>query len=151
MSIEAGEIYYQLEYRHGVDDKRRVSIPAGWRSASEDQNIFYVFLWDKGGRPPCLMVLPPARMRDLMERLRTLSFADDESESLRRLLARSAKVAADKAGRICLPEQLAKAADLGSEVIMKGLMDRFQIWNPDHFEKIKVIDEYLKDRALKLI
>jgi MraZ protein len=152
MSTVINEIFYSLEYRHGVDEKRRVSVPAGWRSGQEgEETVFYIFLWDKAGCYPCLMALPPAGVQDLMERVRKEKISSPEAEALRRLLGRSAKVVVDKAGRICLPDQLAKAAHLEKEVVMKGMLDRFQIWNPEYYEKVVLSDEVLKGKAIDLI
>lgn len=151
MSETGSEVYYQLEYRHSVDDKGRVCIPADWRAPAGQETTFYIFLWDKGGQPPCLMALPPEAMRDLLRRLMALPFGDPNAERLQRLLGRSAKVTADKVGRIRLPEQLAKAANLGKEIILKGMLVRFQIWNPEHYEQITQSDLDHRDLATQLI
>jgi hypothetical protein len=37
----------------------------------------------------------------------------------------------DKAGRICLPEGMARAAGIKDEAVLVGLLDRFEIWNPE--------------------
>ena len=151
MSEVVNNIFFSLEYRHGVDEKRRVSIPSAWRANEEGETTFYLFLWDKAGTRPCLMVLPPSGVADLMERLKKLPFSSAESEALRRLLGRSAKVVVDKAGRIILPDQLAKAAHIEKDVVLKGMLDRFQIWNPKYHDEVAANDEALKAKAIDLI
>lgn len=153
MSSVPGEPYFSLTYQHGVDDKRRLSIPAPWRDGwGESEVLFYVLLWDKGEQPACLLALPPELMRVLRDKLKGLSFADQESEALLRLLGQaSARLTVDKAGRITLPEQLAKAAGIGDRAVLVGMMDRFQIWNPGSYEAAQAADQVLKGKAHKLI
>ena len=50
--------YYNSLYRHGVDEKRRVQIPAKWRPAKPGTELTLV-LWPKAKEGPCLRVLPP--------------------------------------------------------------------------------------------
>lgn len=151
MSTEARESYFSLVFKHGVDEKRRLSIPAAWREADAEMT-FTLFVWDKGGQPPCLLALPPEAMKVLRQKLDLLPFADLESEALLRLLgSQSAKVTVDKAGRICLPEQLAKAAGIGNEAVLVGMVSRFQIWNPERYETVKTVDQVLKEKAHRQI
>jgi MraZ protein len=153
MSTEARESYFSLVYQHGVDEKRRLSIPAAWRTEQPDAEMtFTLFVWDKGGQPPCLLALPPESMRVLRQKLDALPFADPESETLLRLLGgQSAKVTVDKAGRICLPDQIAKAAGISSEAVLVGMVSRFQIWDPERYEAVKIADQVLKEKAHKQI
>lgn len=147
MSTEARESYFSLVYEHGVDEKRRLSIPAAWRDPDAEMT-FTLFVWDKGGQPPCLLALPPEVMRKLRQQLDALPFGDRESETLLRLLgSQSAKVTVDKAGRICLPDQLAKAAGIEDKAILVGMISRFQIWSPKAYETVKIIDQALKQQA----
>ena len=55
----------------------------------------------------------------------------------------------DKGGRICLPEGMAKAADRG-EAMLVGLVDRFEIWNPERYAA-SAVDDQLLPEAFKLI
>jgi MraZ protein len=97
------------------------------------------------------MGVPPSGMQELLRRLKELPFFDSNAESLQRLVARSTKVTADKVGRIRLPEQLAKAANLGKEVVLKGLLFRFQIWNPEYYDQVKAKDLDRRDESQKLV
>jgi len=145
-------IHYHSLFRHGVDEKRRVQIPAKWRPSQPDVELTLI-LWPNGSQPDaCLLVLPPAEMNALGEKIRAMSFADPKASALRRLLgSKSASVSLDKAGRICLPEGMAKAVGIENEAILVGLVDRFEIWNPDRYQKVSAVDEALLPEAFKLI
>jgi MraZ protein len=139
-------IFYNSLYRHGVDEKRRLQIPAKWRPSSA--NVEYtLILWPKGTlQDACVHVLPPAEWLDMVQRIKNLSLGDPKAEALRRLIGRkSDRVGLDKAGRICLPEAMAEAAGLEKEVVLLGLVDRFEIWNPERYEKLTVAEEQMTD------
>lgn len=143
--------YYNSLYRHGVDDKRRVQIPAKWR-ASESE-VLTLVLWPKGTTPEaCLLVLPPQEWSALVQKLKAMPFSDPKAEALRRLLGKkSDRVTLDKGGRICLPEAMAKAAAIDKEAMLVGLVDRFEIWNPDRYEAASAVDDEMLPDAFKLI
>jgi len=144
-------VTFKGEYDFGVDDKRRVQVPAKWRPA--EGTLLSVHVWKaEGQRHPCLMVLPPATARKLEERLESMSFSDPKAEALRRLLGADCDdLTLDSAGRICLPEKLANKANLGKKAVLVGLFDRFQIWNPEFYVDTQVTDEVARPDAIKLI
>lgn len=145
-------ISYKSLYRHGVDGKRRVQIPAKWRSKKGGDD-FSVYLWRTEGQQfHCLMVLPLKTAIKLEAKLEEMSFGDPDAESLRRLLgANSDDVSVDAAGRICLPSELAKKAGISGECILVGLFDRFQLWNPDFYEQVEAVDQAHEGKAKSLI
>jgi MraZ protein len=145
-------VYYNSLYRHGVDEKRRLQIPAKWRPTDEGV-AFTLLLWPSGNTPDsCLLVLPPDEWVSLVQKLKALPFADPEAEALRRLLGRkSDRVTLDKGGRICLPEAMAKTAGIEAEAVLLGMVDRFQIWNPERYEKSNAVDEQLSTDAFRRI
>lgn len=144
-------IYYSSVYRHGVDEKRRVQIPAKWRPAKPE--ILTLILWPKGTLPEaCLLVLPPVEMRELMQKVKAMPFAEQKAQALRHLIGRkSDRVSLDKGGRICLPEGMARAAGIEREAMMVGLLDRFEIWNPERYLAAREVDDQLLPEAFKLI
>ncbi len=65
--------------------------------------------------------------------------------------AESVQVAVDKGGRICLPEEMAKAADIEDQATLVGLLDRFEIWNPKRFASVKASDAVMAHEAFKMM
>ncbi len=58
--------------------------------------------------------------------------SDPNKVVLKRFIgSESVQVTLDKAGRICLPEKMAKEAGISEEAVLVGLLDRFEIWSPD--------------------
>src|SRR6266850_6616409 len=112
-------------YRHGVDPKRRIQIPAMWRP-TESNFQFTLIVWPKYREGACLRVLPPKELADLMASLDAMPNGDANRTTLKRIIgSESTQVTLDKAGRICVPEEMARAADIEDEAVLVGLLDRF--------------------------
>ena len=143
--------YYNSIYRHGVDEKRRVQVPAKWRPAEAGVE-FTLVLWPKSKEGPCLRVLPPLEMAELMRDIDAMPNSDPSKVVLKRFIgSESVQVSVDKGGRICLPEEMAKAADITDNAVMVGLLDRFEIWNPERYQKVKASDAVMAQEAFKLM
>src|SRR5277367_3174377 len=130
-------IYYLSLFRHGVDEKRRVQIPSKWRPSQPDTELTLI-LWPNGALTEAnLLVLPPVQMKALSDKIEAMPFADPKAQALRRLLgSKSARVTLDKAGRICIPDALAKAVEIDNEAVLVGLVDRFEIWSPKRYDAV---------------
>ncbi|MDB6027322.1 MAG: mraZ [Verrucomicrobiales bacterium] len=143
-------IFYHALYRHGVDEKRRVQIPTKWRPESEV--TFTLVLWKKGQPNPCILALPPNLMGAMADKLSKMPFNDKSAEALRRLLgSNSDTVTTDKSGRICLPEWMSKEAGIEKDAVLVGMVDRFQIWNPERHQSTSELDNALHEDAYNLI
>ena len=143
--------YYNSLYRHGVDEKRRIQIPAKWRPAKAGVE-FTLVLWPKSKEGPCLRVLPPVEMAELMRDLDAMPNTDPNKVVLKRFIgSESVQVTLDKSGRICLPEEMARAVEIKDEAVLVGLLDRFEIWIPDRYQKVKASDAVMAQEAFKLM
>lgn len=143
--------YYNSLYQHGVDEKRRVQVPAKWRPNEASVELTLI-LWPKSKEGPCLRVLPPKEMAQLMEAIDAMPNNDPNKTVLKRFIgSESEQVALDKSGRICLPEEMANAAGIKDEAVLVGLLDRFEIWNPERYQKVKASDAVMAQEAFKLM
>ena len=143
--------FYNSSYRNTVDEKRRVQIPAKWRAGETEE--FVLIRWPNGvHKEACLLALPITEWMGLVQKLKAMPYSDPKADSLRRLLGRkSDRVSTDKSGRVCLPEDMAKATEIEREAVLVGLVDRFEIWNPKRYEEVTAVDEALSSEAFKLI
>lgn len=143
--------YYNSLHRHGVDEKRRVQIPAKWRPKKPGVE-FTLVLWPKSKDGPCVRVLPPEQMAALMKDIAAMPNSDPNKVVLKRFIgSESVQAPLDKTGRICLPEEMAKAAGIIDQAVLVGLLDRFEIWSPDRHEKVKASDAVMAQEAFKLM
>jgi MraZ protein len=143
--------YYNSCYRHGVDEKRRVQVPAKWRPEKEGVELTMI-LWPKHQAGSCLRVLPPQEMAQLMADIDAMPNGDPNKVVLKRFIgSESVQVTLDKAGRICLPDEMARLAGIKDEAVLVGLLDRFEIWSPARYENVKAADAVLASEAFKLM
>jgi MraZ protein len=144
-------ICYNSSYRHGVDEKRRVQIPAKWRPTRPGVE-FTLVLWPKSQAGPCVRVLPPEQMASLMKDISAMPNSDPNKVVLKRFIgSESVQAPLDKAGRICLPENMASALGIVDQAVLVGLLDRFEIWSPEGYGKVKAADAVMAPEAFKLM
>ena len=99
-----------------------------------------------------MRVLPPQEMAELMRDIDAMPNSDPNKVVLKRFIgSESEQVTVDKVGRICLPDNMARAAGITDEAILVGLLDRFEIWNPGRYEKVKASDAIMAQEAFKLM
>ena len=122
-----------------------------WRPAEANTQLTLI-VWPQRAEGPCLRVLPPKEMAELMESLDAMPNGDRNKTILKRIIgSESTQVELDKAGRICLPDEMARAAAIGGEVMLVGLLDRFEIWDPARYEKVKAADLVLAQQAFQMM
>ena len=147
----SAQIYYNSLFRHGVDAKRRVQVPAKWRP-TEDGFEFTMMVWPKSKAGTCLRVLPPGQMARLMRDIDAMGNDDPNKVLLKRFIgSESVQVGLDKAGRICLPETMAAKAGIKSEAVLVGLLDRFEVWNPKRYESVAESDRVMAAEAFRMM
>ena len=143
--------YYNSCFRHGIDEKRRVQIPAKWRPEDEGTELT-VILWPKHNAGACLRVLPPAKMARLVADIDALPNSDPNKSILkRRIGSKSAQVVLDKAGRICLPDDMVRAAALKDEALLVGSLTHFEIWDPARYETVEAADAVHTPKAFEFM
>lgn len=99
-----------------------------------------------------MRVLPPEEMAELMASIDAMPNDDPKKTVLKRFIGgESTQVKLDNAGRICLPEAMARQAGIQNEAVLVGLLDRFEIWNPDRYEKVRATDAVMATEAFKLM
>ena len=101
-----------------------------------------------------MRVLPPKEMAELMAQLDAMPNTDRNKTTLKRIIgSESTQVTLDKGGRITVPEEMARAAgiEIGEEAVLVGLLDRFEIWDPTRYEKVKAADAVMAHEAFKMM
>jgi MraZ protein len=142
-------MFYNSRYRHGVDGQRRVQIPAKWRS-EKNGDALTMAVWPSDELGTCLRVVPSKKMFDLLAEIDAMPRGDAERSRLRRIIgSESVQISLDQSGRVSLPEEMARAAGIKDEAMFVGLLDRFEIWNPARYEKVRAAEEAYKSEALK--
>ena len=114
------------EYRHTIDDKTRLSLPAKFRQEMGKKVVI------TPGLDSCLFVFTTNEWEKISEHLSVTgsSLLPADNRSLNRyLLGRAVEVDVDAVGRMLLPEHLREKANLKSKVVFIGVRDRVEIWD----------------------
>lgn len=124
-------------YRHRIDPKGRVPVPAAFRRALADSGEARLVATPLD---QCVAVYPVSEWRRLESQLRQLpSFSRDVKALTRLLASRAVDCELDVQGRILLPAALRAAALLARETVIVGVVDRFELWAPERW------DDFLRD------
>ena len=94
---------------------------------------------------------PLAPNTELMRKIEERSAPEKKASLKRRLGSKSVQVTLDSVGRICLPDEMAKATGITKDAVLVGLLDRFEIWSPERFEKVTASDEIMAQEAFKMM
>lgn len=124
--MDTDQRFYAGEFRHAVDEKNRITIPARWRRGDAEE---FIILPEASHQ--FLLVMSPeefSRMSVAAEADPNVS-ARDRRVFFRQLHARAQHGTVDKQGRLVLPEDLCKKIGLKGEVVLVGGRGRFEIWN----------------------
>ena len=120
------------EYKHSLDGKGRVAIPAKFREKLETGAIV------TRGLDNCLFLFAEAEWKVLAEKLVALPLAQANSRAFVRLMLSGAMdVEFDNQGRILIPDYLRKYAGIQKEVVVAGLYNRIEMWDASTWERYK--------------
>jgi MraZ protein len=124
MTGEARQVFTG-EYRHSVDDKGRIAVPAKFRAQLAEGAV--VTNWIDA----CLAIFPKAAWEDLATRVAGLPIGDAGSRAFVRFLFGGAiEAELDRQGRFVIPGSLREYAGLAGEAVIVGSRDHAEIWAP---------------------
>ena len=131
-----------------VDGKGRVSLPSDYRAIVKELSSEIVCY--RSLSLPCIEGCLEETLDKLASDIETSTdFFSETQDNLTNLIFGDAKrFAFDSTGRITLTEKLLKHAQITTEAVFVGKGRKFQIWNPENWEKeeAKIRAEALKNR-----
>ncbi len=116
------------EYKHTLDEKGRVAIPAKLRYSKVGEEEYWV---STKGFDRCLFLYPRNEWNRIVEKLnQRLSLTKKEDRSfLRMFVAPANEQSLDKQGRIAIPQSLREYAGIQKEAVILGAINRIEIWS----------------------
>ena len=126
------------EYTHSIDDKGRLTIPAKFRAD------FETGLYVTSGLDQCLWVYTRDEWERFSEQLAKLPSLRQDTRALTRFFFSQATDAIpDRQGRILLPENLRRFANLDGNATIIGANNKVEIWQPERWNTF--IQEQMAD------
>ena len=126
-------------YENKIDKKGRVSVPATFRSHLNSMG-YNGFISYPSFNHAALEACSQDRIEKLSNTIDSLNpFEEKRDFFATSILSESENLQFDTEGRISLSEKLLKHAMISSNVLFVGLGKTFQIWEPKHFEKFKIV------------
>lgn len=120
------------EYKHTIDAKKRISLPAKFRRELGKKAVI------TRGLDKCLFVYSLEEWKKVAETLSGLSTGQADSRNFGRLmLAGAVDVEIDSLGRILIPDYLKDYAELKEKAVVAGVYKRIEIWNEKRWEEFK--------------
>ena len=117
------------EYRHTLDAKNRVSVPAKFRKELGASVVV------TRGLDKCLFVYPKAAWKKEAQKFAAHSSGTAAGRAFARLMLSGASEAdVDSAGRILVPDYLKAYAGLTGKCVVAGVSDRAELWDEDAWE-----------------
>ena len=121
------------EYSYSLDSKGRINVPSKFRKAlsNDNDNTFVI----TRGMDSCVWVYPLIQWKEIESNLRNLSSLSKIHRAFVRNTVRYATPSTyDRQGRITLPPSLVNYAKLDKDVLIIGMVNKMEIWNPRQLE-----------------
>lgn len=120
------------EYKHTLDTKKRLAVPAKLRKELGERVIL------TKGLDNCLFLYPVHEWEKHTEKLAQLSMGKSDVRSLSRtMLAGATEIELDQLGRILVPDYLKEYAGLSQKVIIAGVYNRLEVWDEARWSSYK--------------
>ncbi len=128
------------EYRHTLDEKGRIAIPARLRYSKVGEDEYWVAT---KGFDRCLFVYPKQEWEEIVEKINAnLSLTNrDERSFLRMFISPANEQTVDKQGRIALPQSLREYAGIQREAVILGAIKRIEIWSVESWNRYREENE----------
>ena len=122
-----------------LDAKGRVSVPAPFRQILAAQSLrgFYCF---PSFVEPALEAFGEDLLVDFQKRLGAVDplFSADYDAQAQAVVGETQFLGFDEEGRVRLPDNFLKHAEIKERVLFVGMFQKFQIWDPDRFEPVRL-------------
>jgi len=118
------------EYRHGLDEKGRLTMPRKYREL-----LGKSFVITKG-LDGCLFVYPNQEWQSLLNRIQALPLTNPSARAfVRILLAGACELELDRQGRFVIPQSLRQYASLERESVICGVGNRLEVWSAERWDQ----------------
>lgn len=116
------------EYKHSIDRKGRLILPAKFRDICKEYQIERFII--TRGLDKCIFMFTDDEWRSQEQKFKSMPFTKQETRSFNRMFFSGAvDTVPDKQGRFIIPPYLKDYAGIKRETILIGVSNRIEIWD----------------------
>jgi len=131
--------FFNSEYECKMDAKGRLVLPAKIKASLPESSSNELVI--RRGFDQCLILYPMVEFNKLFSKIAGLSEFNEENRKLQRNFFRgSSTVELDGNGRFLVPKSMQVYANLEKEIMVIGMGNRVEIWNPELYERQLIED-----------
>ncbi len=124
------------KYYYTVDPKGRIIIPAPFREIITSNYSTKLFITNAPFEE-CLYIYPLEEWNKLQDQIRAKPRSDDAIRFfMRRVIASAVEVEIDKQGRILIPVALREDANINSDVVIAGQVEKIELWDREEWNAL---------------
>ena len=129
---------FEGQSTHVLDAKGRICIPKRIQEQLTRTEGGQLLCVVTRGFDGCLNLFAKETFDQVRSRLATDPFVTPRERRMQRLVFPNTVTAQlDSSGRLLIPEKLKRLAGLEREVVILGVADRAEIWNPERWERFE--------------
>jgi MraZ protein len=125
---------FQGRFEHTIDDKGRMAIPSAFRKRLLDESgegVVMLTIWDQ-----CVAAFPLPEWEQKLAAIAKMNQLDPKVSLLKRIFVGCAhECPIDKAGRILVPPELRRDAQLDKDCVILGQLEKFEIWSAEKWTR----------------
>ena len=130
-------MYFTGVYEYSMDDRGRLPMPPRFRGDLKSGLVL-----TQGTPDPCIRVYPNSRFEELAGEIMREPVTTEAGRVMRRsFFSASFATELDAQGRVLVPPQLRRWANLSADVVVTGIGDALEIWNKGDFEATRPDEE----------
>jgi len=124
---------------HTIDAKGRIIIPARFRDVIRADGADGLMI---SRMDSCLVGFTFNEWRNIESKILAMAEKNDNMRRFRRVfIGGSFECSCDKQDRILVPPSLRQYAELEKEIVLVGVLDHFEIWSRDNYDKETMVLE----------
>lgn len=132
--------FFSGEFECKVDAKGRMVLPAKVKTNLPEVHTNELVV--KRGFEPCLVLYPKLEWNKVFSKVSGLSEFNKEYRRFQRsFLSGVSEVDMDGNGRILIPKTMMKYASIEKEMVVVGMGNRIELWDPDKYNEYLIADE----------
>jgi MraZ protein len=139
MTTTTSMTFFTSEYESKLDAKGRLVLPSRIKAQLPEGGGHELVI--RRGFEQCLILYPMVEFKKVFSKISGLSEFNEEYRKLQRnFFSGTVTVELDSNGRFLIPKNMLTYSNIDKDVILVGMGNKVEIWNPSIYEKYQIQD-----------